>query len=349
MFEGGAMKKAALYGLSEEELLAMSHEEMVAVLRGKKKEQYEEHRREQARELYAQLQSDPQKAQRKKERKEYMKTYLKEYQPKWAKKNRKRLNNYSNTWRKKDREQNREKYRTREKEYYKIHRERIIVQNRNWKKQTNYYSINREALCTKHRARYLQNHENILARRHQLCAENYPAVLAKRQARYLKNREEIRKKQNEYAIATYARNKPKKQKYAAEHREERKTYARQYQKRKYAEDIEFKLKTRLRTRLWAALRGNSKDASTLELLGCTIPELRAHLEAQFIPGQMSWDNYGNKKDSWSLDHIRPLGSFLLTDPVQLREACHYSNLRPLWHIENISRPKPIRSKTPKAA
>jgi hypothetical protein len=48
---------------------------------------------------------------------------------------------------------------------------------------------------------------------------------------------------------------------------------------------------------------------------------------------MSWDNYGE----WHVDHIRPLCSFDLTNDGQLREAIHYTNLRPLWAIENIGK------------
>ena len=40
-----------------------------------------------------------------------------------------------------------------------------------------------------------------------------------------------------------------------------------------------------------------------------------------------------------LDHIKPLAVFDLTDSKQLAEACHYTNMRPLWSSANRSRPK----------
>lgn len=37
---------------------------------------------------------------------------------------------------------------------------------------------------------------------------------------------------------------------------------------------------------------------------------------------------------WEIDHKRPLASFDLTDEAQLREAAHYTNLQPLWRLDN---------------
>jgi hypothetical protein len=75
-----------------------------------------------------------------------------------------------------------------------------------------------------------------------------------------------------------------------------------------------------------------KKIKTLELVGCTVPELRQHLEAQFTEG-MTWDSYG--RHGWHVDHIRPCASFDLTDPEQQRQCFHYTNLQPLWAVDNI--------------
>ena len=94
-----------------------------------------------------------------------------------------------------------------------------------------------------------------------------------------------------------------------------------------------RLANRLRSRLYSALRAKGlrkrKDCSAVRDLGCTIPELRDHLKNQFTPG-MSWDNHG----AWHIDHRQPLASFDLSDPDQVRKACHYTNLQPLWAPEN---------------
>jgi hypothetical protein len=85
-----------------------------------------------------------------------------------------------------------------------------------------------------------------------------------------------------------------------------------------------------RARVW---RSDSKIA---RLLGCTKGELVAHIEAQFALG-MTWGNYG--RDGWEIDHIKPCAAFDLTDLRQQALCFHYTNLRPLWRADNLSRPK----------
>jgi hypothetical protein len=65
-----------------------------------------------------------------------------------------------------------------------------------------------------------------------------------------------------------------------------------------------------------------------------------HLESQFKEG-MSWSNYGKQKDnrldSWEIDHIIPISTFDLTDEDQQRKCWHYTNLQPLWAIDNLQK------------
>ena len=97
-----------------------------------------------------------------------------------------------------------------------------------------------------------------------------------------------------------------------------------------------KIKDTLRSRVDQALRwsGTKKSAKTMDLIGCSIPELRAYLEAQWLPG-MSWDNWA--RDGWHIDHIRPCSSFDLTDPEQQRQCFHFTNLQPLWWQDNLKK------------
>lgn len=50
---------------------------------------------------------------------------------------------------------------------------------------------------------------------------------------------------------------------------------------------------------------------------------------------MSWENYGFY--GWHIDHIKPCSKFDLTDPKQQEQCFHYSNLQPLWAIENFKK------------
>ena len=111
---------------------------------------------------------------------------------------------------------------------------------------------------------------------------------------------------------------------------EGKTKKAEYMRRRHRTDPQFRLANLLRGRLRHALKGISKSSRTLDLLGCTLEHFTHHLESRFQPG-MSWLNQGE----WHIDHIKPLKAFDLSDPEQQRQACHWSNLQPLWAADNI--------------
>jgi len=118
--------------------------------------------------------------------------------------------------------------------------------------------------------------------------------------------------------------------------EKGKNYNSNWRQNKYLTDMNYKLRVILRSRLNSALRGKSKSGSAVGDLGCSIAELKTYLESKFKPG-MSWDNWGDTKKSWHIDHICPLSFFDLEDRQQLLKACHYTNLQPLWKIENLKK------------
>ena len=113
----------------------------------------------------------------------------------------------------------------------------------------------------------------------------------------------------------------------------------QTQKRKaarnaYRRTIKGRLEANLRARLYVAIKNNYKAGSAVSDLGCTVEELRAYLGRLFSPG-MTWWNWGVY--GWHIDHVKPLASFDLTDREQFKEACHYTNLQPLWAEDNLSK------------
>lgn len=107
-------------------------------------------------------------------------------------------------------------------------------------------------------------------------------------------------------------------------------------------DMGYKISCNLRSRLRAALKNNQKTGSAISDLGCSIDNLKIHLENQFSDG-MSWDNYGFGKDKWCIDHIIPISSFDLTNREQFLIACNYKNLRPMWFRDNIIKGKRIQN------
>lgn len=105
-----------------------------------------------------------------------------------------------------------------------------------------------------------------------------------------------------------------------------------YKSKRYSTDINFRIAVNLRNRLRIAIKNNSKVGSAVRDLSCSIEQLKKHLESKFQFG-MSWDNYGK----WHIDHVVALNNFDLSDYSQLKVACNYNNLQPLWAFDNRSK------------
>lgn len=113
--------------------------------------------------------------------------------------------------------------------------------------------------------------------------------------------------------------------------ESRRIYNREYARDKRKNDPNFRIAKNLRNRVLSAIKRDQKVGSAVTDLGCSVEQLKLYLESKFQPG-MSWDNY--TKNGWHIDHIIPLSKFDLTDRNQFLRACHYTNLQPLWAIDN---------------
>src|SRR5262249_40022903 len=73
------------------------------------------------------------------------------------------------------------------------------------------------------------------------------------------------------------------------------------QRKAYQKSHYRRLSNNLRGRVRTALKGSTKTASTLDLIGCSASELRAHLEYFFTSeAGMGWHNFGT---DWHVDHI----------------------------------------------
>jgi len=114
---------------------------------------------------------------------------------------------------------------------------------------------------------------------------------------------------------------------------------------RFHSDINYKLILNCRRYVNQKIRQNivvaKKQYKTLELLGCTIEELKKHLEDRFENG-MSWENYG--ANGWHIDHVIPCSLFDFSDSEQQQKCFHYKNLSPMWAKENISKGNKIQNK-----
>jgi len=179
-----------------------------------------------------------------------------------------------------------------------------------------------------------------------------------RRIRYYKNnREKILNKkktpeQREKA-RLYAENRRKDTEFRLEinklKRERNKSEKGAQARRKYYNEIlkhstDYKIQNCLRARMHSEIKRLKKKinsdvgkcAKTLVLLGCSVSDLKIHLESKFLPG-MTWENHGYGDDCWHIDHIKPCDSFDLTDPEQQKECFHYTNLQPLWQPDNLKK------------
>jgi hypothetical protein len=114
-------------------------------------------------------------------------------------------------------------------------------------------------------------------------------------------------------------------------------YEKSKRRHRYSTDPRFRLYSRLKRWMQKHLRekgGDSKKWSAA--LGYTVGELKQHLESRFLPG-MSWVNAGE----WHIDHIRPVNTFTFNSPRdhQFMQCYALNNLRPLWAIDNLRRPR----------
>ena len=105
----------------------------------------------------------------------------------------------------------------------------------------------------------------------------------------------------------------------------------EYGRRRRKEDplLRYILSSRCRVN-YAIKKG--KGETLRKAVGCDRETFVKHIEDRFQPG-MTWDNYG--LHGWHIDHIRPVSSFDFTKPEDVNACFHYSNLQPLWAVDNL--------------
>lgn len=191
-------------------------------------------------------------------------------------------------------------------------------------------SYSEEYLKNQREKRKIRRQENIEVEREKarrLAAKARKKNPEKVKERYAKWRKahltEARAKAREYAAKSYAENRDR---ILERNREQARV--------RWATDTNYRLKKLLRTRLRSALKKGFKTGSAVRDLGCSIEEAKNYIESMFYNG-MAWSNCGNRKGQWQIHHIRPLYSFNLEDNEQLKEACHYTNLKPLWYDDHL--------------
>jgi len=213
-----------------------------------------------------------------------------------------------------------------DREYYLKHKEAIKEKTKQYRKthtteiseyQKQYRLANRDRLYS-----YKQNYNDLHKEERNSKQKKY----------YLNHKNEIAHYTKQYQLKHSERLREIAREYRKTHRQEYNERSRQ----RLLNNINHRITHLLRTRLNKAVSRKSKKASVTNLLGCSIDALRVHLESQFKQG-MSWDNRGMGNKGWHIDHIIPCNNFDLTNYEEQRVCFHWSNLQPMWGLDNIKK------------
>ena len=247
-----------------------------------------------------------------------------------------------NHWARENRAKNRDKINARKRAEYQTNKDKILTG------QKAYYEANKVEInareCARQKAkRAVRNADPVViaaraARKAELKVIRSAQMKERTATRWAGHTPvaKTKKRIREYNQKYYSNPKTRaeRQAYGKAYRQRPEVRARLREKenRQRKEDPQFVLRQGLRCRIRSALAAQStyKTETTETLLGCTIEEFKARLQSLFLPG-MHWNN----RQAWHIDHRIPCARFDLTDPAQQRACFHFTNLQPLWKIDNL--------------
>ena len=207
------------------------------------------------------------------------------------------------------------------KTYYK-YRKRLLREKREWA------AANKDIIKERSKKYYKKNREKLLKK-----TKKYQETTGYKKKYYKKNIKKIRAYTKEYNSRPEVKKRKSEyfQKNKKRFRKRRNTIA----KKRYKDDLIFFIVEKLRSRIRRSVgRANAKKTKGVyDLVGCSIPDLKKHLENKFKKG-MSWNN----RNKWHIDHITPVSYFVknydFNDEKVQKKCFHFSNLQPLWKLEN---------------
>lgn len=111
---------------------------------------------------------------------------------------------------------------------------------------------------------------------------------------------------------------------------------RDYHYKRKDSDPQYVIRRRLRGRLRVALTriGRNKNVSLSAILGCDSVFLKEYFESKFTEG-MSWERF--LAGEIHIDHKIPCKNFDLTKDDEVNKCFHYSNIQPLWKVDNLKK------------
>ena len=115
----------------------------------------------------------------------------------------------------------------------------------------------------------------------------------------------------------YNENLVKIRKYNEQNKERRNIYL----QNKRETDVNFRIISNTRSRIYKSLKGMTKQSSTKETLGIDFDTYRKWIEYQFTP-EMNWSNF-------EIDHVKAICLFDVSNAEELGEAFNGKNTQPL--------------------
>lgn len=263
------------------------------------------------------------------DRAEYNRNYQKEYR----KKNIEKKKAYDKQYREAHKEESKaygKQYREEHKEEAKEYREKNAEETKVYQKEYREKRKAEKSSQPKIKAKRKSTKPEISEEQKAADRKEYNRQYRLKNAEKLKEDKKREYEENKEWYVQYNRDYREKNKESL--REDKAEYVREKRKT----DPTFRLIENMRLRVSSALRcqDSAKNKTTIDLLGCTPEFLKNYLESKFTEG-MTWDNYGKK--GWHVDHILPCASFDLTKEEEQKKCFHYTNLQPLWWLDNIKK------------
>jgi hypothetical protein len=190
----------------------------------------------------------------------------------------------------------------------------------------NYRKNNKNKISNNEKKWRFENKERITETKRKYREENKEKIHKNHILYFNKNKDEIYLRRNIWR----ENNRDKEKLYRRNHLE----YYNTYVKNRRKSDVLYRLSSNVRSRIRGFFKSKKiiKNGSTFNIVGCSPQFLREYIEKQFTDG-MNWDNYGYY--GWHIDHRMPLDSAKTED--ELYKLCHYTNLQPLWWLDNIQK------------
>ena len=200
------------------------------------------------------------------------------------------------------------------------------------------YFKHKSARNLKHKEWLFKNKEYCKEYNKDYCLKNLDQIKIKRKnykrLYYEKNKQYVINKCKDYYYKNRHRIRQRVKNYYFQNRNKIIRNQLEYVKNRLKNNIRFKLGLNLRARIRFAIKNNSKKGSSINLLGCSVENFKKYIESLWKPG-MSWNNWGNSKGKWQIDHVIPCMAFNLINSEEQKRCFNYKNQQPIWYEDHL--------------